>query len=201
MGERVHARLGDVGLTPRGQFVVPHSIRAIARLVGQILAEVETHQRLGDVEVRLFYHRSLWGIGYEPVQQRLLPLDDEWRNDVTRSPWPSKNRPEVMGNPAETLQGCIREYLFVSLYRACAESLASENASRLAAMIRAEKNIDGLLENLNGTFRRLRQNLIDEELFDIVAGFEAIIDPAQDRGGIPSPPREISSERREFSSP
>ena len=46
----------------------------------------------------------------------------------------------------------IREYLFISLFRACAESLASENASRLAAMQRADKNIDESLENLNAHF-------------------------------------------------
>ena len=61
----------------------------------------------------------------------------------------------------------VREYLFVSLYKACAESLASENASRLAAMQRAEKNIDDLVGTLNQTFRRLRQTSIDEELFDV----------------------------------
>jgi F-type H+-transporting ATPase subunit gamma len=32
--------------------------------------------------------------------------------------------------------------------------LASENANRLAAMQRADKNIDELLETLNGTFHR-----------------------------------------------
>ena len=39
-------------------------------------------------------------------------------------------------------QVLIREYLFVSLFRACAKSLASENASRLATMQRAEKNAE-----------------------------------------------------------
>ena len=78
-----------------------------------------------------------------------------------------------MGSGTATLRALIREYLFVSLFRACAESLASENASRLAAMQRADKNIDELLENLNGTFQRLRQSGIDEELFDVMAGFEA----------------------------
>lgn len=57
---------------------------------------------------------------------------------------------------------------------ACAESLASENASCLAAMQRADKNIDELLENLHGTFHRLRQSSIDEELFDVISGFEAL---------------------------
>ncbi len=68
----------------------------------------------------------------------------------------------------------MREYLFVTLFRACAESLASENASRLAAMQRAEKNIDELQNDLNRSYHRLRQNGIDEELFDVFSGFEAL---------------------------
>ena len=87
------------------------------------------------------------------------------------------NLPEVMGGGTGVLRALIREYLFVSLFRACAESLASENASRLAAMQRAEKNIDELLEELNGAFHRLRQSGIDEELFDVISGFEALTGP------------------------
>lgn len=73
-----------------------------------------------------------------------------------------------------TLQALIHEYLFVSLYKACAESLASENTSRLRAMQRAEKNIDELLDNLSHDFHQMRQSLIDEELFDVISGFEAL---------------------------
>ena len=72
------------------------------------------------------------------------------------------------------LQTLVREYLFVSLFKACAESLAAENASRLAAMQRAEKNIDDLVGTLNQTFRRLRQTSIDEELFDVISGYESL---------------------------
>jgi F-type H+-transporting ATPase subunit gamma len=81
----------------------------------------------------------------------------------------------VIGRDFSTLRALIREYLFISLFRACAESLASENASRLAAMERADKNITDLLALLNETFHRLRQSGIDEELFDVIAGFEALI--------------------------
>ena len=63
----------------------------------------------------------------------------------------------------------------MSLFRACAESLASENASRLAAMDRAEKNIKDLLETLQSSFHSLRQSGIDEELFDVTSGFEALV--------------------------
>ena len=78
-----------------------------------------------------------------------------------------------MGGGAGILRALIREYLFISLFKACAESLASENASRLAAMQRAEKNIEDLLETLYGDFHRLRQSSIDEELFDVISGYEA----------------------------
>ena len=53
-------------------------------------------------------------------------------------------------------------------------TMASENASRLTAMQKAEENIEERLDNLNAQFNRQRQNAITEELLDIVAGFEAL---------------------------
>jgi F-type H+-transporting ATPase subunit gamma len=154
---------------------VPNSVKAITPLVGQILVESETPHSHGEVtELHLFYNRLTSGAVYAPVNQRLLPLDEDWRRKLSKLPWPTGNLPEVMGGRTVTLRALIREYLFASLFRACAESLASENASRLAAMQRADKNIDELLEDLNRTFHRLRQNGIDEELFDVISGFEAL---------------------------
>jgi F-type H+-transporting ATPase subunit gamma len=175
VGERVHARLEDAGLPSMGVFSVPNSVKAITPLVGQILVESEARPGQRTVtELHLFYNRHTSGAGYVPASQRLLPLDETWRRKLAELPWPTKNLPEVMGGGSTTLRALIREYLFVSLFRACAESLASENASRLAAMQRADKNINDLLEELNGTFHRLRQSGIDEELFDVVSGFEAL---------------------------
>ena len=175
VGERVHARLADAGLPLLGLFNVPSSAKAIIPLVGQILMESEVRRSQGEInELHLFYNRPTSGSVYAPVSQRLLPLDESWRTKLAELPWPTKNLPEVMGSGTATLRALIREYLFVSLFRACAESLASENASRLAAMQSADKNIDELLEELNRTFHRLRQSGIDEELFDLISGFEAL---------------------------
>jgi F-type H+-transporting ATPase subunit gamma len=175
VGERAHARLEDAGLKPVGLFAVPNSIKAITPLVGRILTESESRNSHGGVaELYIFHNRPTSGAGYEPASQRLLPLDENWGRELAGLPWPTGNLPEVLGVGATTLRGLIREYLFVSLFRACAESLASENASRLAAMQRADKNIDELLEAFKGEFHRLRQRGIDEELFDVVSGFEAL---------------------------
>lgn len=175
VGERVHARLADAGLPLAGLFPVPNSVMAITPLVGRMLIEHETHHGRGQTtELHLFHNRPMSVAVYAPVSQRLLPLDETWRHNLAVLPWPTKNPPEILGDGAATLGALIRGYLFVSLFRACAESLASENASRLSAMERAERNIDELLETLHGTFHRLRQSGIDEELFDVISGFEAL---------------------------
>jgi F-type H+-transporting ATPase subunit gamma len=110
----------------------------------------------------------------EPVSHPLLPLDVQWQQDLAEIHWPTKNPPKLFGPDETTLRAFIREYLFISLFKACAEFLASENASRLAAMHRAEKNVGALFTNLNRTCYRLRQSSIDEEFFDVIAGFNAI---------------------------
>lgn len=180
VGERVHARLEDANLPPVGLFTVPSSVRGITPLVGQILVESESSGGRGEAgELHLFYNRPTSGAVYKPVHQRLLPLDETWQHELAELPWPTKNLPEVIGGTAAALPALLREYLFVSLFRACAESLASENASRLAAMQRADKNIDELLDHLNGTFHRLRQSGIDAELFDVISGFEALSEEDQ----------------------
>lgn len=189
VGERIHARLVDAGLAPLGCFTVPSSVEAIAPLVGQILVETEAPRspvmgakasREELTELHLFYNRPIPGAIYEPTSQRLLPLDEIWQRQVATYDWPTKNVSEVIGGVA-TLRALIREYLFVSLFRACAQSLASENASRLAAMQRADKNIDELMETLNGNFQRLRQSGIDAELFEVISGFEALVNSSTER--------------------
>jgi F-type H+-transporting ATPase subunit gamma len=76
--------------------------------------------------------------------------------------------------PAQLLSALVRQFLFVTLYRTLAESLAAENASRLAAMQVAERNISERLEELRTAYHQQRQSLITEELMDVISGFEAL---------------------------
>ena len=74
------------------------------------------------------------------------------------------------------LAALVRQYLFVTLFRACAESLASEHAVRLLSLQGAERNIEGRLEELRGELWRLRQDLTTAEILDLNAGFLALAD-------------------------
>lgn len=177
VGECIQSRLAETDLSPVENFILPNSINAITPLVGRILIEMESQREKGKItQVYIFHNRPQSGAIYAPMSQQLLPLDEAWRHHLATMRWPTQNLPEVINSGKQVLQALIHEYLFVSLFRACAESLASENASRVVAMQRAEKNIDELQEELNRTFHRLRQSNIDEELFDVISGFEALTD-------------------------
>ncbi len=181
VGGRIHALMSDKSATQPGLLSVPASVNSIAPLVGKLLIEIETAREHGDVsEIYLFHNHPKAGAVYIPVGKRLLPLDHLWQTKLTALPWPTNKLPEVIGDVKLELEAFVRSYLFVLLYQACAESLASENASRLAAMQRAQKNIEEMLEQLNLAFHRIRQESIDEELFDVVSGFEALTRPRRD---------------------
>ncbi len=175
VGEQIASRLKAPGIRIAGQFAVPNSATAITPLVGQVFEETEdSREKCGVRQIYLFHNRPRLDTLYEPASQRLLPLDASWRRELDGIRWPSKNLPELVHDGTPVLHALIREYLFVSLFKACAESLASENASRLAAMQRAEKSIRDRSEGLTQAFQRLRQSSIDEELFEVVAGFNSL---------------------------
>jgi F-type H+-transporting ATPase subunit gamma len=175
VGERAHALLSESGNTQPGILPLPDSVVTITPLIGRILIEVQEAIEKGEVvDVYIFHNKPKAGSAYEPVSRRLVPLDLAWQASVAATPWPTKIPPEVIEGPTPALPEFVRGYFFVVLFQSCAESLAAENASRLAAMQRAEKNIDDMLVDLKQRFHRMRQESIDEELFDVISGYEAL---------------------------
>jgi len=180
VGERIRALVTDAGLPEPVNFSVPITIDGIAPLVGTILIAIEAQlEQDSSTEIYLFHNAPLAGSIYQPVAKRLLPFDASWERELSQLPWPGKDSPgnalpEVIGPTAAALAAFIRGYLFVLIFQACAQSLASENASRLAAMQRAEQNIADLLDELTRNYHRLRQESIDEELREVISGYEAL---------------------------
>jgi F-type H+-transporting ATPase subunit gamma len=125
--------------------------------------------------MHLYYNEYLTGATYRARTLKLLPVDKAWLLSLQKQKWDSRTLPFFTMDWTDLFRAMIREYLFVSLYRAFANSLASENASRLAAMQNAEKNIEERLEELHVDFHRQRQMTITEELLDIVSGFECML--------------------------
>ena len=177
------------------QFALPSSLAGIPGLIQDLLLTIEQWRFPQNADQRptvdepadsprpaldqilLFYNQSLSATSFQPFTLQLLPLDRTWLHQLEQRPWQSSALPMVGTRWQPLFSALIRQYLFVSLYRAAVESLASENAARLASMQAAAKNIEERLENLNADYRQQRQNVITGELLDIVSGFEALKQP------------------------
>jgi F-type H+-transporting ATPase subunit gamma len=167
--------LSDTGENVLEILTQPGSTAGITAMVQDITLLLEDWRFRRSVEnMVLFYNEYLSGAIYRPRTLKLLPVDKTWLADLKKQKWESRTLPTFNMEWERIFRSMIREYLFVSVYRAFANSLASENASRLAAMQNAEKNIEERLEELHVQFHRQRQMTITEELLDIVAGFEVL---------------------------
>ena len=175
VGSRPADILADSGQRILEILDTPSSTAGITPMVQDITVLLEEWRFKKQIEhVYLYYNEYISGANYHPKTLRILPVDQAWLDNLQKKKWESKTLPMFTMDWEGLFLSLIREYLFVSLYRAFADSLASENASRLAAMQNAEKNIEERLEELFGHFHSQRQMVITEELLDIVAGFEAL---------------------------
>jgi F-type H+-transporting ATPase subunit gamma len=171
----VGERMGTLLAKPTRLFPTPNSVDAIGDLVGEILIDIAAARASGAIrDVYIFHNAPGPAAMYAPVVRRLLPLDADWHIEMASIAWPTQRLPDVIQGALPALEAFIREYLFILLFQACAESLASENASRLAAMQRAEKNIGDMLVQMRRRFHRIRQESIDEELFEVISGYDAL---------------------------
>jgi len=178
LGELVSRRLEDVYHVPEQSLEAPDAVEQITPRVQDLLVEVERwHFDEKIQEVLLFYNETTSGTSFAPTMQQLLPLDRRWLDELEEEPWPTAMLPTFRMDWESLFAALVREYLFVSLYRAFAESLASEHSSRLAAMQVAQDNADERLDELRLQFHRRRQSSITEELLDITAGSEALSAP------------------------
>lgn len=174
IGARMAARLDAVGYKIDEQFWTPGSVSGINRNIYQILLVMERWQKQYQLtHVDIFFNRHAPGTGGEPYSRPLLPIENVHLRHVAEKTWEGRSLPQYSIEPAALFSSLIHQYLFVSLYRAQAESLESEQASRLRSMQNAEKNIEEHLDELHAKYSAVRQSSITAELLDLVAGFKA----------------------------
>ena len=174
VGARAEARLAALGEAMDERLILPGSVSGLSALAQAVLVQIDAWGAVeGLGRVLLIHHRRTSEAVAVPHMRQLLPLSPERLRNLAARPWPSRRLPTFTMEAERLFPAVIRQYLFSAVYRAAAESLASEHASRLASMQAAERSIEEHLEDQQAEFRRRRQETITEELLDIVIGFEA----------------------------
>lgn len=178
VGTRIRDRLEAAGQRSERCFIVPGSIAGIGPIVQETVLTLEEWRRERQIDqILVFNNRPISNSIYSPHQQQIFPINIPWLQQLQQKKWTSRTLPTFTMSQERLVSALFRQHFFVSLYRACCESLASENASRLASMQIAEKNIQERLAELQAEFNHQRQTVITEELLDIVSGFESVRKP------------------------
>jgi F-type H+-transporting ATPase subunit gamma len=171
----VSGHLEDAGQRVERALQAPWSVAGITPLVQEMLVIMDEWRSTEHIDqIVLFYNQPGPGASYAPNTLRLLPIDPRLLSGLRERDWPGNPRPIFDADWTDLFAALIRQYMFIALYRAYAESLASENAHRLASMQSAEKNIEERIDDLRTQYNQIRQSAITEELLDIVAGYEAL---------------------------
>lgn len=175
VGDRIHYRLKDDYLQEEKAFPIAGSMKEVVPILQKMLIKIEQMQRMKNLEqIIVVYNTPESGASFKATHTYLLPIDREWLEEICRKKWDSRSLPYHRTDWNELYSILVKEYFFVILYRAFVESLAAENASRLASMQAAENNIEERLDELNSRYNQQRQDSITNELLDIVSGFEAL---------------------------
>src|SRR5690554_4653393 len=171
IGARMQHALSDQGLTPYKLLMPPASAEGIGRLAGDIVGEIEAFNRgdmLSELAVSLaFTERAEHGTRMAVIKP-LLPLAKNLLQTTTH--WPSPSLPDFNMPLESLLSSLVRNHLFVSVFRASAEAMVTENAARLALMQQAEQSVDERLDEVKGEMTAVRQDAITTELMDIIIG-------------------------------
>ncbi|MBU0676438.1 MAG: F0F1 ATP synthase subunit gamma [Proteobacteria bacterium] len=173
-GDRLRAGLVEE-VPVQEHYGLPSSPGAIGDLMYEIIEKfADLHDSQGIETFHLFYNRLEKGATYDSTTERVLPLAPQYGDEKRRESWPNRCLPMIGVESSVFFEQLFQQHIFGMIFKAFSQSLASENAARLAAMQAAEKNILEMEERLQGRFRETRQNTITAELLDIISGFEAL---------------------------
>ncbi|MGD2132281.1 MAG: F0F1 ATP synthase subunit gamma [Maricaulaceae bacterium] len=175
VGARAAAALEARGRTPEEVFFLPGSAEGLSRTAQAILIKTdEWRAEHGISRVVVASNRRADRALARPSVRQILPLETDELEELAARPWRSRRLPEPALAHGELFAWLLRQHLFAEVFAAGAESLASEHATRLAAMQAAERHIDEHLAEMNAAYRRSRQSSITSELLDVIGGFEAV---------------------------
>jgi len=177
IGSRAADSLRAAGISVDQVSALPGSADGMTSLVHELLPVIDQWRMAYDVgRIMVVHNRRQTASTWKPHAFQLLPIDlaHLQRTSGKKSESAGVSLPYWTMDPDRLFSDLVRQFLFVSLFRACAESQAGENASRIASMQSAERNIRERLQHLRTEYAQTRQTAITEELLDVVTGFEAL---------------------------
>jgi len=173
IGERLLNLMETTGLNIIKSVYLPNSIENSSNTIYEILQIID--EKIAKKEINnvfLYYTLSDDTVNGTPTKIRLIPIDKKLLEKAKDNVWPTNNIPYWQIKDKVLLSDLLKQYIFVILNNALANSITSEQRNRLITLQNAETNINELIRNKNLEYNQKRQSTITNELLDVVAGYQ-----------------------------
>ncbi|MDD2839696.1 MAG: F0F1 ATP synthase subunit gamma [Rickettsiales bacterium] len=173
VGERLLNLIETTGLHIAKSIYLPNSIETSSDTIYEILQIID--EKLANKEINnvfLYYTLSDDTNNGTPTKIRLIPIDKKLLENAKNKVWPTNNLPYWQIKNEILISDLLKQYIFVTLNNALANSITSEQKSRLISLQSAEINIGELIRNKNLEYNQRRQNTITAELLDVITGYQ-----------------------------
>jgi F-type H+-transporting ATPase subunit gamma len=144
------------------------------RVAGEITKEVISLYENDEIDAAYMVFNEFKSVLAQILRlEKLLPIEPERALAGEESQEKSKETPidylyEQL--PGEILGHLLPRYVQVQIFRALAESAASEHAARMTAMDSATNNAGELIDKLTLYMNKVRQAAITKEIIEVVSG-------------------------------
>src|SRR3954468_10766483 len=143
------------------------------KLIGPVKVQIDAFAQGRIGALYIVYTRFINTMKQEPVIEQVLPLPaDRLKGDskASRANWDYLYEPDAR----LVLDQLLTRYGEQIIYKALAESMASEKSARMVAMKAASDNASSVIDDLTLVYNKSRQAAITKELSEIVGGAAAV---------------------------
>ena len=166
-----------------GANVVSHAVALgdtphLETLIGPVKVMIDAYEEGRIDAIYGFYNRFVNTMKQEPIEGRLVPLQDFYYNEklekveakTQAGAWDYLYEPDAR----TMLDAVITRYIETVAYQTVAENMACEQSARMVAMKAASDNAGNIIDELTLIYNKTRQAAITKEISEIVGGAAAV---------------------------
>ena len=174
VGDKIFSTLLSRKVNIKKHLSLPTSIENIVHIVYNIFSFINEYSKKSQ-NVYVFFTQYDTKSNGILTKKKIVPLEKDFFKDLLNKKWPTNNVPLWRVDTNVLLYDLVEQYMFINLYSAIANSMASEQKNRLNTLQGAEDNIKNDIADTTLKYNQTRQSVITSNLIDTVSGYKSLM--------------------------
>lgn len=173
IGDKIESIISSYNINIFKHISLPNSIENIVHIVYSIFTLINDNSKKFK-NIYIYYTQHDTKSNGILTKKKVVPLEKEFFKKILNKKWPTNNVPFWRIDTKKLFSNFIEQYIFISIYYAIANSMASEQKNRLMTLQGAEDNIKNNITETTLKYNQIRQTVITSDLIDVVSGYKLL---------------------------